>query len=94
MVMIRQGRRQGQKFSPRPQLKGGGWGGRANANFQGDKKFVDGGGVIVVHRGPKSIIFLGPPYFTERAWAARISDGWGGGGHWCSLRESLQEKGL
>ena len=56
-----------------------GGGGGANANFQGDKKFVDGGGVIVVHRGPKSIICLGPPYFTERAWAARISDGWGGG---------------
>ena len=87
MVMIRQGRRQGQKFSPRPQLKGVRGG---NENFPGDKKFVDGG-VIVVHRGPKGIICPGPPYFSERAWAARISDG-GGGGHWCSLRESLQEK--
>jgi hypothetical protein len=53
--------------------------GGGNENFPGDKKFVDGG-VIVVHRGPKTIICLGPPYFTERAWAARISDGWGGGG--------------
>ena len=44
-------------------------GGPANTNLQGDKKFVDGaGGIIVVHRGPKGIIGPGPPYFTELAW--------------------------
>jgi hypothetical protein len=44
-------------------------GGPANTNLQGDKKFVDGGGIIVVHRGPKGILGPGPPYFTELAWA-------------------------
>ena len=57
--------------------KGGrrGQGRPANTNLQGDKKFVDGaggGGIIVVHRGPKGIIGPGPPYFTELAWAAPV----------------------
>ena len=48
-------------------------GGPENTNLQGDKKFVDGaGGIIVVHRGPKGIIGPGPPYFTELAWAAPV----------------------
>jgi hypothetical protein len=52
---------------------GGAKGGLANRNLQGDKKFVDGGGgVIVVHRGPKSIIGPGAPYFTELAWTAPV----------------------
>ena len=48
-------------------------GGPANTNLQGDKKFVDGGGgIIVVYRGPKGILGPGPPYFTELAWAAPV----------------------
>ena len=64
--MIRQGWRQGRPcrgvakgaiFSATPAQ-----GGPANTNLQGDKKFVDGGGggIIVVHRGPKGIIGPGP----------------------------------
>ena len=59
----------GENFSATPAQ-----GGPANTNLQGDKKFVDGGGggIIVVHRGPKGIIGPGPPYFTELAWAAPV----------------------
>ena len=77
--MIRHGWRQGRPcrgggakgaiFSAAPAQ-----GGPANTNLQGDKKFVDagGGGIIVVHRGPRGILGPGPPYFTELAWAAPV----------------------
>ena len=42
-----------------------------------------GGGVIVVHRGPKGIIGPGAPYFTELVWAAPVFPD--GGSHQCSL---------
>ena len=75
--MIRQGRRQGrpcrggegarEQFSPRSQLKEG----RQIQICKGIKSLsTDGGGITVVHRGPKGIIGPGSPYFTELTWAA------------------------
>ena len=77
--MIRQGWRQGrpcrgvgqrEQFSPRPQLKEG----RQIQICKGIKSLSTegGGGIIVVHRGPKGILGPGPPYFTELAWAAPV----------------------
>ena len=60
---------QREQFSPRPQLKEG----RQIQICKGIKSLsTEGGGIIVVHRGPKGILCPGPPYFTELAWAAPV----------------------
>ena len=58
-----------EQFSPRSQLKDG----RQIQICKGIKSLsTEGGGIIVVHRGPNGIIGPGPPYFTELARAAPV----------------------
>ena len=57
-------------------MQGGGKGSKEDRQIQICKEIkslsTEGGGVIVVHRGPKGIIGPGAPYFTELVWAAPV----------------------